>query len=61
MIYYPVALHNQKAYKRDGITDDTFPVTMKLCDTVLSLPMHTELDEEQLTYITNTIKEFFNS
>lgn len=59
MIYYPVALHNQKAYKREGVSDEEFPVTMKLCDTVLSLPMHTELDSEQLTYITKTIKEFF--
>lgn len=61
MIYYPVALHNQKAYKREGVNDDAFPVTMKLCDTVLSLPMHTELDEEQLSFITNSIIEFINS
>jgi len=60
MIYYPVALHNQKAYKREGVSDEDFPVTMELCDCVISLPMHTELDNEQLEYITNSVKEFFN-
>ena len=60
MIYYPVALHNQKAYMRDGVSDADFPVTMDLCDCVISLPMHTELDNEQLVYITNSVKEFFN-
>jgi dTDP-4-amino-4,6-dideoxygalactose transaminase len=60
MIYYPVALHNQKAYKRDGVSDVDFPVTMDLCDSVISLPMHTELDNEQLVYITNSVKEFYN-
>ena len=60
MVYYPVALHNQKAYKRDGVVDADFPVTMDLCDCVISLPMHTELDSEQLEYITNSVKEFFN-
>ena len=60
MIYYPVALHNQKAYKRGGVNDADFPVTMDLCDCVISLPMHTELDNEQLVYITNSVKEFFN-
>ena len=60
MIYYPVPLHNQKAYKRDGVSDIDFPVTMDLCDCVISLPMHTELDNEQLEYITNSVKEFFN-
>ena len=60
MIYYPVALHNQKAYKRDGVIDADFPVTMDLCGCVISLPMHTELDNEQLEYITNSVKEFFN-
>jgi len=60
MIYYPVALHNQKAYKREGVSDSAFPVTMDLCDCVISLPMHTELEAEQLEYITNSVKEFFN-
>ncbi|MDG4949593.1 DegT/DnrJ/EryC1/StrS family aminotransferase [Weeksellaceae bacterium KMM 9724] len=59
MIYYPVPLHKQKAYTSDDYSDDQFPVTMELIDQVISLPMHTELSEEQLTYITDSVKEFF--
>ena len=55
MIYYPVGMHNQKAYKMEG----NFQVSDKLCRTVLSLPMHTELKEEQQLYIIETIKEFY--
>jgi len=60
MIYYPVALHNQKAYTNDAYRDEHFPITMKLCDTVISLPMHTELDEEQLKFITESVLSFTN-
>jgi UDP-2-acetamido-2-deoxy-ribo-hexuluronate aminotransferase len=59
MIYYPVPLHIQEAYTYLGYKDDDFPVTSSLCGTVLSLPMHTELDQEQLEYITHHVKEFF--
>lgn len=59
MIYYPVGLHLQKAYKDLGYREGDFPVTEKLSREVLSLPMHTELTGEQLGYITTTIKEFF--
>lgn len=55
MIYYPVALHMQKAYKDDRYKAGDFPVAEKLCQSVLSLPMHTELDEEQLAFITENI------
>ncbi len=58
MIYYPVPLHNQKAYKVEGVKDESFPITNQLCESVISLPMHTELDEEQLNYITNAVKTF---
>jgi len=58
MIYYPLALHNQKAYLQEGVTDAQFPVTMELCNSVISLPMHTELDNEQLQYIVDSVKEF---
>ncbi len=58
MIYYPVPLHQQKAYQDDRYKDGQFPVAEQLAKEVLSLPMHSELDEEQLFYITNTIKEF---
>lgn len=57
MIYYPVPLHLQKAYKNDRYKSGDFPVAEKLSECVLSLPMHTELDEEQLLYITTTILE----
>lgn len=59
-IYYPVPLHLQKAYNLKGYTKGSFPVSEQLADTVISLPMHTELDEEQLEFITTTIKNFFN-
>lgn len=58
MIYYPIPLHMQKAYKDDRYKAGDFPVTEKLCASVLSLPMHTELDEETLKYITDSVLEF---
>ncbi len=58
MIYYPVPLHLQKAYRDDRYNQGDFPITEQLCETVLSLPMQTELDQEQLTYITDTVKTF---
>lgn len=57
-IYYPVPLHAQKAYKDDRYNEDDFTVTNQLIDEVISLPMHTELDEEQLAFITKTINDF---
>jgi dTDP-4-amino-4,6-dideoxygalactose transaminase len=59
MIYYPVPLHLQKAYKQTGIERGSFPVTEKLSKTVLSLPVHTEMDEEQLNYICTIIQKYF--
>ena len=58
MIYYPVALHMQKAYKDDRYPEGNFPVTEELCKSVISLPIHTELTNEQLEKITSTVKEF---
>ncbi len=60
MIYYPVPLHMQKAYAHLGYRADDFPVTTRLTGEVLSLPMHTELDDEQLLYITGCIRSKFN-
>lgn len=57
MIYYPIPLHMQNAFKSDRFKQGDFPVTEKLCATVLSLPIHTELDEETLKYITDTVLE----
>jgi len=59
-IYYPVALHSQKAYVDARYKESDFPVTNELIKTVISLPMHSELDEEQLTFITKTILDFVN-
>jgi len=57
MIYYPVALRKQKAYYQES-NDADFVNTDMLLDQVISLPMHTELDEEQLKYITDAVLEF---
>ena len=59
MIYYPIPLHLQKAYEHLGHKTGDFPNSEYLSQKVLSLPMHTELDEEQLSFITNSINEFF--
>ncbi|KQT35892.1 transcriptional regulator [Chryseobacterium sp. Leaf405] len=59
MIYYPVALRKQKAYYQES-NDADFVNTDKLLDQVISLPMHTELDDEQLKYITDAVLEFMS-
>jgi UDP-2-acetamido-2-deoxy-ribo-hexuluronate aminotransferase len=58
MVYYPVPAHLQKAFRNLGYREGDFPVSEELCRTVLSIPMHTELDEEQLQHITDCIAEF---
>ena len=60
MIYYPVPLHQQKAYLDPRYKDGDFPVAERLAACVLSLPMHTELDEEQLAFITSSVLELIN-
>lgn len=57
MVYYPVPLHMQKAYQDSRYKAGDFPVAERLANCVLSLPMHTELDEEQLAVITDAVKE----
>lgn len=59
-IYYPVPLHRQKAYTDERYKEEDFKVTNELVDTVVSLPIHTEFDKEQLQYITQTILDFVN-
>lgn len=61
MIYYPVPVHLQKAYKSYGYKNGEFPVSEDLANRVISLPMHTELEDQQLTYITDKVIEFFIS
>jgi len=57
MVYYPVPLHMQKAYQDPRYNEGDFPVAERLAACVLSLPMHTELDNEQLEYITRNVLE----
>ena len=61
MIYYPVALHMQTSYRDDRYTDGSFPVTESLVQSVFSLPMHTELTNEQLTKITTAVVDFIKN
>lgn len=60
MIYYPVPLHQQKAYRSDRYRDGDFPVAERLCRSVISLPMHTELTTEQQDYIITHIINYLN-
>lgn len=59
-IYYPIALHAQKAYVDSRYKEEDFPISNQLVKEVLSLPMHTELDDEQIKFITDSILEFLN-
>lgn len=61
MIYYPVPGHRQKMFDSFQSTSADMPVTDLLTSQVISLPIHTALDEEQLTYISNGVLEFFKS
>lgn len=59
-VYYPIPLHKQKAYQDDRYNESDFPVTNQLVKDCISLPMHTELDDDQIDIITSTIIEFVN-
>lgn len=59
-IYYPVPLHAQKAYKSQRYKESDFKNTNKLVNEVISLPMHTELETDQLKYISQTVNNFLN-
>lgn len=57
-VYYPIPLHSQKAYRDERYKESDFPVTNQLVKEVISLPMHTELDDEQIIYIAKNIIDF---
>ena len=59
-IYYPVPLHNQKAYYSPEVNNKFFPVTNRAVNEVVSLPMHTELSNDQIDYISEKIIKFLN-
>jgi UDP-2-acetamido-2-deoxy-ribo-hexuluronate aminotransferase len=61
MIYYPVPLHMQKAYLDPRYKQGDFPVTEDLCARVVSLPMHTEMQDDQLQHIISTVNQFLQS
>ena len=61
MIYYPVSLNEQEAYKSIGRVVGNLNITRNLCNSVLSIPMHTELSDEQINYISNSIINFFRN
>lgn len=60
-VYYPIPLHLQKAYTDERYKEEDFEVTNQLVKEVISLPMHTELDDEQIDYITKTVIEFMEN
>ncbi|HSQ45384.1 MAG TPA: DegT/DnrJ/EryC1/StrS family aminotransferase [Lutibacter sp.] len=59
-VYYPIPLHSQKAYADTRYDEADFPVTNQLVKEVISLPMHTELADDQIEFITSTIIKFIN-
>ncbi|MBC7744369.1 MAG: DegT/DnrJ/EryC1/StrS family aminotransferase [Flavobacterium sp.] len=58
MIYYPIPLHMQNAFKTDTHQEGDFPISEELCKRVISLPIHTEMSADELRFITDTIKLF---
>ncbi len=60
MIYYPVPGHQQKMFEQFNVASQAMPVTDWLTERVISLPIHTELDEEQLHFITTKVLEYLN-
>ena len=59
MVYYPKPMHRQEAFAGQAYDDAEFPNTLKLCDTVLSLPMHPYLTDEDIDAVVDVIKKFF--
>lgn len=61
MIYYPIPLYKQKAFRKYDIDGMKLEVTEKLCREVISLPIHTEMTKEEIDYITQTVNSFFDA
>jgi len=59
-VYYPIPLHKQKAYQNKRFNEEDFRTTNRLSKSVISLPMHTELDDDQIEFICKKINFFFN-
>jgi UDP-2-acetamido-2-deoxy-ribo-hexuluronate aminotransferase len=61
MIYYPLPLYKQEAFKQFVDSDFKLAITEALCDVVISLPVHTEMELESMEYVCNQVKSFFNN
>lgn len=61
MIYYPLPLYKQNAFKKYVHSDYELPITEQLCEEVLSFPIHTEMNKEEMNYICNSIINFFKN
>ena len=61
MIYYPIPLYKQNAFKKYVASDFSLSITEELCQSVLSLPIHTEGDYDEMTFISDSIIRFFKS
>ncbi|MFM8596206.1 MAG: DegT/DnrJ/EryC1/StrS family aminotransferase, partial [Flavobacteriales bacterium] len=59
MIYYPIPAHRQKMFSAFDLQDLKLPLTEQLCEQVISLPIHTEMDEQQLQFIIDNVISFF--
>jgi UDP-2-acetamido-2-deoxy-ribo-hexuluronate aminotransferase len=60
MIYYPLPLYKQEAFKQFVSDDFVLATTEQLCDEVLSLPIHTEMNLDEMNFVCNNIQSFFN-
>ena len=58
-IYYPIPLHRQKAYTDERYKKEDFKTSIMMSKQVISLPMHSELDEEQINFISQKVNQFF--
>ncbi|MGI9658364.1 MAG: DegT/DnrJ/EryC1/StrS family aminotransferase, partial [Gaiellaceae bacterium] len=58
-VHYPVPVHLQPAYASLGLREGTFPVSEGLARTSMSLPMYPELGDEQLSHVSECVREFF--
>lgn len=61
MVYYPIELHKQKAFEKFNTNNDHFPVSEMLCKTVLSLPIHTEMNKKMVEFIANSLLHIINN
>jgi dTDP-4-amino-4,6-dideoxygalactose transaminase len=60
MIYYPLPLYKQEAFQQFVSSDFVLPISEELCDQVLSLPIHTEMNSDHMNFICDSVKSFFN-